>query len=99
MPHTVKMELLLDIKFVTLLAYVKIIDTQIPLRIFQSPSCKNYHLRMLFANTFELPNHSSVLELLLENVYKYFQLPNNSSLPELPFKSDVYQYFQNPKPQ
>ena len=40
---------------------------------------------------FELPNHSSLLELLLKNVYKYFQLPNHSSLPELPFKSDVYQ--------
>jgi len=54
---------------------------------------------MLFTNTFELPNHSSLLELLLKNVYKYFQLPNHSSLPELPFKSDVYQYFWNPKPQ
>jgi len=39
------------------------------------------------------------MELLLKNVYKYFQLPNHSSFPELPLKSDVYQYFQNPKPQ
>jgi len=53
---------------------------------------------MLFTNTFELPNHSSLLELLLKNVYKHFQLPNHSSLPKLSFKSDVYQYFQNPKP-
>ena len=50
-------------------------------------------------------NHLSVqllqllLELLLKNVHKYFQLPNHSSLPELPFKRDFYQYFQNPKPQ
>ena len=45
---------------------------------------------MLFTNTFELPNHSSLLELLLNNVYKYFQLPNHSSLLELPLFTNTF---------
>jgi len=45
---------------------------------------------MLFTNTFELPNHSSLLKLLLKNLYKYFQLPNHSSLPELPLFTNTF---------
>ena len=35
-----------------------------------------YHSGMMFTNTFQLPNHSSLLELPIKNdVYEYFQIP------------------------
>ena len=53
----------------------------------------------MFTNTSKLPNHSSLVELLKNDAFKYFQTPNHSSSLELPLKNDIYQYFLTPKSQ
>ena len=106
-PYTVKQNCCFDIKFVTSLAQVKIIDTRMPF--------KNNDYKI----TFKLPNHSSSLELSLKNdgyqyfptpksqqlgkllkndAFEYFQTPNHSS-SQSPLTNDVYQYFPTPKSQ
>ena len=57
------MEMLVDMKFVTSLAQVRIIDTQIP--PFRNDVYKY----------FQLPNHSSLQLPLKNGVCKYFQPP------------------------
>jgi len=56
----------------------------------------NYIQEQCFEIFFKLLNHSSLLELPLENDV-YHQLPNHSSLVELPLMNDGYKYFQLPR--
>ena len=51
---------------------------------------------MMFTNTFQLPNHSSLLELpIKKDVYQ--QLLSNSQTTVVS-RNNVYKYFQPPRP-
>ena len=56
---------------------------------------QNYHSRMMFTNTSQLPNHSSQVILLKNDAFKYFQTPNQSS-SQLPPQMMFTNTFQLP---